>query len=117
MTDGTVWVRTGDSELKVGQFQAGTPDEALAYYVRKYVALETEVVLLEQRLAAGADVAVEEATATTQRISEALATPQVVGDVDGLRVRVAALSPALETPQGAGESREGEGPRRSEGRT
>ena len=91
--DGTVWVRTTAGEVQVGQYQAGSPDEAIAYYVRKYLALETEVVLLEQRLAGGADVAVDEAAATVDRITAALDTPQVVGDIDRLRARVAALAP------------------------
>jgi hypothetical protein len=94
--DGTVWVRTVDGEVQVGQFQAGSPDEALAYYARKYTALETEVLLLEKRLLSGADVHLDEAAATIGRIGEALEPPQVVGDIDGLRIRVRALTPALE---------------------
>ena len=48
--DGTVYVRAGGSERVVGSWQAGSPDEALAFYRRKYEALETEVALLEQRI-------------------------------------------------------------------
>ncbi len=99
--DGTVFVRTSAGEVPVGQFQAGSPDEALAYYIRKFTALETEVVLLEQRLSGGADVAVDEAAATVDRITAALETPQVVGDIDGLRARVAALTPAIEKRRAA----------------
>ena len=50
--DGTVYVRTADGERVIGSWQAGSPDEALAFYRRKYEALETEVVLLEQRISA-----------------------------------------------------------------
>lgn len=94
--DGTVWVRAIDGEVQVGQFQAGSPDEALAYYARKYTALETEVALLEKRLISGADVHLDDAAATVTRIWALLETPQVVGDIDGLRIRVNALTPALE---------------------
>ena len=59
--DGTVWVRTSSGEVRVGQYQAGDVDQALAYYVRKYQTLEVEVEVLEQRLAAGADVSIDDA--------------------------------------------------------
>ena len=48
--DGTVYVRTAEGERVVGSWQAGSPDEALAFFRRKYDALETEVTLLEQRI-------------------------------------------------------------------
>ncbi len=99
--DGTVWVRTAGGDVHVGQFQAGSPDEALTYFARKYATLETEVSLLEQRLASGADVGIDEAAATIARIDASLETPQVVGDIDGLRVRVAALTPALQARKAA----------------
>jgi hypothetical protein len=41
--DGTVYVRTADGERVVGSWQAGTPAEALAFFERKFLALETEV--------------------------------------------------------------------------
>ena len=48
--DGTVYVKTADGERVVGSWQAGAPEEALAYFRRKYDALVTEIVLLEQRV-------------------------------------------------------------------
>ena len=48
--DGTVYVRTAEGEREVGSWQAGSPDEALAFFKRKFDALETEVSLLEQRM-------------------------------------------------------------------
>ena len=48
--DGTVYVRTAEGERVVGSWQAGSPEEALAFFRRKYEALETEVSLLEQRI-------------------------------------------------------------------
>ncbi|MGH7736140.1 MAG: DUF349 domain-containing protein, partial [Gemmatimonadales bacterium] len=47
-----VYVRTADGERVIGSWQAGSPEEAIAFFQRKYEALETEVVLLEQRIAA-----------------------------------------------------------------
>ena len=65
--DGTVYVRTADGERVIGSWQAGSPEEALAFYQRKYEALETEVVLLEQRISA-TDMAPAQAAATVQRL-------------------------------------------------
>jgi len=48
--DGTVYVRTAEGERVIGSWQAGSPDEALAFYRRKFEALDTEVSLLEQRI-------------------------------------------------------------------
>ena len=48
--DGTVYVRTSDGERAIGSWQAGSPDEALALFKRKFDSLETEISLLEQRM-------------------------------------------------------------------
>ena len=34
--DGTVYVRTADGERVIGSWQAGSPEEALAFYQRKF---------------------------------------------------------------------------------
>ena len=52
--DGTVYVRTADGERAVGSWQAGTPEEGLAHFARRYEVISTEVALLEQRLRSGA---------------------------------------------------------------
>lgn len=86
----TVYVREGDSEREVGQFPDGTPEEALAYYERKFADLEGQVTLLEARIArgtAGADVVV-----TVTKLQEQLVEPAAVGDLASLRARVEALS-------------------------
>ena len=73
--DGTVYVRTPSGELAVGSYQAGSPDEALAFYGRKYDALGPEVELLEQR-AASPEVAPEEVLATLTRLRDAVDHPR-----------------------------------------
>ena len=47
--DGTVSVREGDGWRVVGQYPDGSPEEALAYFERKYADLASEVGLLEVR--------------------------------------------------------------------
>ncbi len=65
--DGTVYVRTADEgERAVGSWQAGTPEEGLAHFVRRYDDLATEVTLLETRLASGAASASSTVVAATK---------------------------------------------------
>ena len=90
--DGTVYVRAGGSERVVGSWQAGSPDEALAFFRRKYEGLETEVTLLEQRIST-TDLSPGSARATIDRLLEAVATANAVGDLDSLhRCRLEALT-------------------------
>ena len=85
----TVFVRDGDVERAVGQYPDGTPDEALAYFARKYDELAGQVMLLEQRVLRGTVGA--EAHDSAARLSEQLQEPAVVGDIEKLRLRVRAL--------------------------
>jgi len=48
--DGTVYVRVGDTERSVGQIPDSTPEEALAFYTRRYENLAAEVTLLVSRV-------------------------------------------------------------------
>jgi hypothetical protein len=89
--DGTVYVRTADGERVIGSWQAGSPEEAVAFYQRKYEALETEVVLLEQRIST-TDMAPAQAAATVQRLIGNLSDANALGDLDGLRVRLERLT-------------------------
>jgi Domain of Unknown Function (DUF349) len=90
-TDGTVYVRTADGERVIGSWQAGSPEEAIAFFQRKYEALETEVVLLEQRLAA-TDLAPAQAASTVQRLIRTISEANALGDLDGLRTRCERLT-------------------------
>lgn len=89
--DGTVWVRTGEGERAVGQYPGATPEEALAYFSRKYDDLVAQVDLLEQRLKAG-QVSAGDASATIKKLSTAIPEANAVGDLDGLLVRVTSLT-------------------------
>lgn len=90
----TVYVREGDSERVVGQYPDGTPEEALAYFVRKFDDLEGQIHLLEQRIntgSAGMDIASSVASLTEQ-----LVEPSAVGDLKSLRDRVSVLQTRAE---------------------
>jgi hypothetical protein len=93
--DGTVYVRTADGEREVGSWQAGTPEEGLAHFVRRYDDLATEVSLLETRLASGAASASSTVVAAT-KLHETLPAANVVGDLASLDARLGALIEAAE---------------------
>jgi len=89
--DGTVYVRTSDGERQVGSWQAGSPDEALAFFKRKFDTLETEVSLLEQRLAS-TDLSPQQARATIDRLIAAVTDAHAIGDLAGLLGRLEKLT-------------------------
>jgi len=92
--DGTVYVRSAEGEERaVGSWQAGAPAEGLAHFTRRYEALATEVMLLEQRLRSGAGDPGQVAT-SAKRLTETLPTAHAVGDLASLSRRVEALASA-----------------------
>lgn len=92
--DGTVYVRVGDTERSVGQIPDSTPEEALAFYVRRYQNLEAEVQLLEQRVDAQA-MSPEEAKTTINTTKVNVAEANAVGDLQALLTRLDALAEKL----------------------
>ena len=88
---GTVFVRTAEGEREIGSWQAGSPDEALSFFQRKYKALETEVALLEQRIST-TDLSPAQAQTTIERLLDNVKDARAVGDLDGLRARLEALT-------------------------
>ncbi|WP_425552688.1 DUF349 domain-containing protein [Kribbella alba] len=92
--DGTVFVRTKDGERAVGQWPDANPEEALAFYTRRYDALEFEVDLLEKRVQAGT-VSPDDARAAVKKVTSSIDEAQAVGDLDGLRARLDSLTPLV----------------------
>ena len=88
--DGTVYVTTADGERAVGSWQAGTPEEGLAHYARRFEVISTEVALLEQRLRSGAGDPQQVAQSAT-RLKGSIPTAAAVGDLAALERRVDAL--------------------------
>lgn len=89
--DGTVYVKTAEGERVVGSWQAGTPEEGLAHFARRFADLVTEVDLIEKRLTTGATDP-NRAAGSIRRLRESLAEAHVVGDVDGLAARLDKLA-------------------------
>jgi hypothetical protein len=104
--EGNVFVKTADGERPVGSWQAGTPEEGLAHFARRYADLVTEVNLVEARLGTGAADA-QHSLATIKRLHASLAEAHVVGDIDGLSARLEKLtSVAVEKADASRAARE-----------
>ena len=92
--ENNVFVTDGGVERKVGQYTAGDAEAALAFYTVRFADLEAQVRILEQRLKSGVDAK------SLKKAFDALTTdliePNVVGDIDSLRKRVAAVAPKIE---------------------
>jgi hypothetical protein len=80
--EGTVWLRTATGEVIVGNWAAGTVDEGLAFFGRKYDDILVEVDLAAHRLREGRGL--DTATTALTHAREALAAPAFLGDVDEL---------------------------------
>jgi hypothetical protein len=90
---GTVYVREADGERAVGQYPDGTPDEALAYFQRKFVELAGQVSLLEQRAQRGAPAS--DVAKAVKSLGATISTANAVGDLAALQARVDALGGAV----------------------
>jgi len=94
--EGNVYVREPTGERLIGQWLGGDPDEAIALYTRRFEGLQTEVELLEQRLAAGT-VAPDDAEKTLAQVREQVTGAQAMGDLASLLTRLDAMEPWLTT--------------------
>ncbi|MFB7274900.1 DUF349 domain-containing protein [Streptomyces sp. NPDC056244] len=87
---GTVYVRTAEGEQVVGSWQAGSPEEALAYFERKYEGLVVEIDLLERRVKT-TDLSAKDAAAAIEHLRGQIDEHHAVGDLDALRKRLDGL--------------------------
>src|SRR4051812_47086793 len=86
--DGTVFVRTAAGERAIGSWQAGTPEEGLAYYQRRYDDLAAEVAVLEARVGS-ADP--KQVSAAAMKLRASLPEASALGDLDDLDRRLAGV--------------------------
>jgi len=89
--DGTVWLISASGERVIGSWQAGEPEAAFAHFGRRFDDLSTEIMLMEERLAAGTGDA-RKIKAHAAELAETLPTASVLGDVDALAARLAGLA-------------------------
>ena len=86
-------MREADGERAVGQYPDATPEEALAYFERKYVELNGQVTLLEQRAKGGAPAA--DIAKSVANLTIAVANANAVGNLAALAERLGALGGAV----------------------
>jgi hypothetical protein len=96
---GTVFVKTADGEREVGSWQAGDADAGMAYYVRRFEDLDTEVVLLSTRLESGAGDA-KSTKSQAMTLHSSLPTVAAVGDFASLDAKLVALITAADAKIG-----------------
>ncbi|MFG2817201.1 DUF349 domain-containing protein [Streptomyces sp. NPDC048410] len=93
---GTVYVRTAEGEQVVGSWAAGSPEEALAYFERKYEGLVVEIGLLEKRVQT-TDLSAKDAQTAIGHIREQVDAHHAVGDLEALRTRLDKLVQKVES--------------------
>ena len=98
--DGTVYVRTADGERSVGSYPAGTPEEALEFFTKRFEELAGKVHLLEQRVASGL-LGPEEAGSSVKALREQVVDAHAVGDLTSLAGRLDALAPVIAVQRSA----------------
>jgi len=84
---GTVFVRTAAGEREVGSYPGASPEEALAYFTRKYDELVASADLLLQRIT-HTDLSAKDATEGLARLREQATDAKVVGDLAALDAKV-----------------------------
>lgn len=102
--DGTVYVRTSQGEKAVGSYPGKTNEEALAYFVRKFEALASEVALTAARITSGAMVP-EDAHEAVKRLRQQVRELNGVGDLDALANSVDQIEPLIEGHREAYEAK------------
>ena len=102
--DGTVFVRTSSGEKAVGSYPGKTSEEALAYFVRKFEAFASEVVLLADRIKSGAIVP-SDAAESIAKLRAQLTDFNGVGNLDALSHAIDELSPLVEASRPAYEAK------------
>jgi hypothetical protein len=102
--DGTVYVLTPSGEKAVGSYPGKTPEEALAYFVRKFEAVASEVALLAARIKSGAMVPSDAAEAVV-KLRETVANLNGVGDLATLAISVDQIPSLIEDHRAAYQER------------
>ena len=102
--DGTVWLITSSGERSIGSWQAGDHEAAYAHFGRRFEDLATEITLMETRLASGTGDA-RKIKAAAAGLAETLPTASVLGDVDALADRLAAIRDHAEETAAADRAR------------
>lgn len=102
--DGTVYVITDSGERAVGSYPGKSPQEALAYFVRKFEMFASEIALLGARIKSGAMVP-EDAHAAVSKLRSQFEDFNGVGNLLALRVSLDQLPALIESNKGIYEEK------------
>ena len=103
----TVFVNDNGTERQVGQYPNVSQEEALQYFSKKFEDLEAQVRILEQRVAAGITDS-KSLKAGHDALVKELKEPNVVGNIQFLRDRVAKLAAGIEATAAKAQEERGE---------
>ncbi|WP_018155906.1 DUF349 domain-containing protein [Demetria terragena] len=92
--DGIVYVRTPDGEREVGSYPGQPPEEALAYFARKYDELMASASLLLQRVTQ-TDLSTQDGYESLKALRQQVSEARVVGDLASLDSTVENIATAL----------------------
>lgn len=98
--DGTVYVFTRLGEKPVGSYPGKSKEEALAYFVRKFEQLASEIALTAARVRSGAMVP-SDADQAVARLREQVSTVNAVGDLAALAMAVEQIPPLIDEQRAA----------------
>ena len=102
--NGTVYVRTNDGEKIVGSYPGKTAEEALAYFVRKFEIVASEVALLAARIISGAMVP-DDAHDAVKKLRNQVDHLNGVGNLDALRSSLEQIPPLIDEHRPAYEAK------------
>ena len=102
--EGIVYVRTPEGERAVGSYPGKSNEEALAYFVRKFEAVASEVALLAARIKSGAMVPSDAAEAVV-KLRDTVANLNGVGDLAMLAASVDQIPSLIEDHRAAYQER------------
>ena len=102
--NGIVYVITSIGEKMVGSYPGKSADEALAYFVRKFEVVASEVALLAARIISGAMVP-EDGAAAVKKLRNQIEHLNGVGDLEALRNSLEQIPPLIDEHRPAYEAR------------
>lgn len=102
--NGTVYVITPTGEKVVGSYPGKTAEEALAYFVRKFEVIASEVALLAARIISGAIVP-EDGAAAVKKLRNQIEHLNGVGDLEALRNSLEQIPPLIDEHRPAYEAK------------
>lgn len=105
--DKNAFINSENGPIKIGSFPDGTAEEAFTFFTKRYSDLQTDVELTIARLQDGKG-SIDGITAVTDRIQNAVDTPNLIGDLKHLAAAKIQIEALLEERKAANAARKAE---------